>query len=174
MLLVYRRGNAADSAVYLTGQRPTIGVQSTRLILHFSSSFSTTTSIEMEGSRDTSNATSGDGVSKHYGFQTRPVIQLTRHVVFLTFISIFCLISLWCWCRRWKTVNLSNRDDKKYGDYDTSADTGANKAKDAKDGKDTAKPAGKDAGGKDAAGKDAAGKDQPEKSAKEPAKAGKN
>merc|ERR1711973_551408 len=116
-----------------------MGVQSTRLILHFSSSFSTTTSIEMEGSRDTSNATSGDGVSKHYGFQTRP------------------------------TVNLSNRDDKKYGDYDTSADTGANKAKDAKDGKDTAKPAGKDAGGKDAAGKD-----QPEKSAKEPAKAGKN
>merc|ERR1711973_1016351 len=102
-----------------------MGVQSTRLILHFSSSFSTTTSIEMEGSRDTSNATSGDGVSKHYGFQTRP------------------------------TVNLSNRDDKKYGDYDTSADTGANKAK-----------AGKGAGGKDAAGKDAAGKDQPEKSAK--------
>merc|ERR1712191_41180 len=104
-----------------------MGVQFIRLVPQLLNVPQLNATIEMEGSKDHSNAASGDGVSKHYGFQTRP------------------------------TVNLSSRDDKKsYGDYETS-DMSAHKGKDVKDArdtkdtKDTAKPAAREPAAKDQA-----------------------
>ena len=69
-----------------------------QLTQNSSSLLAQTTTVEMESSRDTSNAASGDGVSKHYGFQTRPVIQLTRIMH-----PASMLILLYCFAteRRW-------------------------------------------------------------------------
>ena len=75
--MLHLHGNGARSTLYITTGKSTRSVQFIRLVPQLLNVHQLNATIEMEGSKDHSNAASGDGVSKHYGFQTRPVIQLT-------------------------------------------------------------------------------------------------